>query len=97
MAKGTNQYLRDDVLYFKVVNGVITELSIRGDKLVLYTESNEIFQKLKQWEQLLYQVPYFQDRRQIAADLYFPKETKKDLLRVFSRLTQAAPKVQFHR
>lgn len=89
----SNQYLRSDVLFHKRVDGFITELSFRGDKLAVYTEDNEIFQKLKTWKQLLYAVPYFQGEKQIAADLYFPKQANKDLLRTLKRLTGGPPKV----
>lgn len=84
----SNQYLRSDVLFHKRVDGFITELSFRGDRLAVYTEDNGIFQKLKPWRQLLYAVPYFQGKKQVAADLYFPKQAKKDLLRTLRKLTE---------
>jgi hypothetical protein len=77
----SNQHLRDTILFESPKGQKITELSIRGDKLALYTEDENLYRRFKEWTQLLYKVWYTQGNHPKAVDLYFPLSAKKQLLR----------------
>ena len=82
-----NQYLRDDVLYKSGKSFPITELSIRGDNLVLYTENTIIWKRFREWKQKITEQHYLQDKftgakELIGVDLFFPMSAKAQLLRI---------------
>jgi len=76
-----NRTLENDIFFIFVTSGKITELRTAGDRLILYTESNELYQKAKDWKQVLQLAPYYSGKDFIGVDIYFPREHKKALLR----------------
>jgi len=83
----SNQHLRDDVLFKTPKGQPITELSLRGNKLALYTEDPVMYQRFREWSLIIYQVKYTQGWKKenlIAVDLYFPLGAKMRLLRALS-------------
>lgn len=80
----SNQYLRSDILFKTPRGQPIVELSIRGNKLALYTEDNEVWQRFREWSLMIYQVKYTRGNNLTAVDLYFPLGAKKRLLRALS-------------
>lgn len=85
----SNQHLKETTLFTSPRGQKTTTLEIRGNRLALYTEDNEIYKRFRQWTQLLYKTPYFWGEKVIAADLYFPLSTRNQLLRA---LTSSVPK-----
>ena len=61
-----------------------TEIRDFGDRktIVLYTEDNEVYPRLKQWKSCQQVVPYCQNGRVIGADLYFPKQAEVEIRKV---------------
>ena len=87
-----NRYLSDDVFFTSARGQKITLLERRYDKLVLYTEDNDVWRRFRQWTQLLQEVPYTVGDIKgplKAVDLYFPMKAKKQLLKA---LLSAVPK-----
>lgn len=76
-----NRTLESDILYTSPIGSPITELRKAGDKLVLYTESNELYQRFKDWKQVLHWTKYTTGKDLVGVDLYFPREAKKALIR----------------
>ena len=80
-----NQHLETDILYTAPIGQPITELRITGDKLVLYTESNELYKRLKLWKQIIHWTKYTKGASLVGVDLYFPKSARKALLRALAK------------
>ena len=80
-----NQFLRDSVLFVTPVGERTTELSIRGNKLALYTEDNAVYRRFRDWKQLIFKVDYTRESRHnnaiVAADLFFPLSAQQQLLK----------------
>jgi hypothetical protein len=84
---GSNQHLRDDVLFKSPLGSPITMLERRGPNLCLHTEDNEVWRRFREWKQLLFDVPYHQGDITgplVAVDLYFPLTAKKALLKALA-------------
>jgi len=84
----TNQYTSDSDVLFVSQGSPVTELRKAFDQVILYTEDNELYQKFKQWKQLLFFQPYYREvkghDKLIAVDLYFPKSALKQLMRALT-------------
>ena len=88
-----NQYNQDALFYTSPGGIPLTTLELRSlDKLTLYTEDNKVLNRFRHWSQLIYLVPYTQEQGEkhpvevlVAADLYFPKSAKNQLLKALLR------------
>lgn len=62
----------------------ITEIRDFGDgrTIVVYSEDNQIYRRLKQWKSCQQVVPYYQNGRVVSADLYFPKQAEVEIRKV---------------
>lgn len=79
-----NRTLQNSILYTSPIGRQITELRSSGDRLVLYTESNDLYKQFKDWKQLIQVAPYLSGENLVGVDLYFPREAKKALIRVLT-------------
>lgn len=82
--------LYDNILYLSR-GSPMTELSVQGDKLCLYTQNEQVRRRFLEWKQLLFSAPYTQENffsgkvSLIATDLYFPRAAEKALVRALKR------------
>jgi len=58
------------------------ELRIVGDKLVLFTDDNQVYRRFRQGIRPLYERPYIQHGNLVAYDLYFEKKQRRAIVRV---------------
>ncbi len=58
------------------------ELRIVGDKLVLFTDDNQVYRRFRQGIRPLYQRPYFKHGNLVAYDLYFEKKQRRAIVQV---------------
>lgn len=88
----SNQHLRDDILFYTGMSWPVTELSIRGDSMVLYTEDTEIYRRYRKWQQAGLINRYTQANSLVGVDIYFPRAAKKQLVRSLKQVTAARRK-----
>lgn len=79
-----NRTLGNSILFTSPIGQQITELRASGDRLVLYTESNELYKKFKDWKGLIQVAPYTSGKNLVGVDLYFPREARKALIRALT-------------
>jgi len=79
-----NRTLENSILFTSPIGRQITELRAAGGRLVLYTESNEVYKQFKEWKQLIQMVPYNSGKNLVGVDLYFPREARKALIRALT-------------
>lgn len=79
-----NRTLENSILYTSPIGRQMTELRRAGDRLILYTESNELYKQFKGWKQLIHLVPYHSGKNLVGVDLYFPREARKALIRALT-------------
>jgi len=86
---GVMQIQADTVYYRSEPGEPQTELELRGNRLCLFTKDDKIFRRFKAWKQMVLLVPYYRGyftghRQLVAADLYFPKSARKQLLKALN-------------
>lgn len=87
-----NRTVGSDILFVSPIGRQITELRKVGNRLILYTESNDVYKQFKEWKQLIQHVPYLQVRSLVGVDLYFPKSELKGLLGSLRKIYGRTPK-----
>ncbi|MFC1992511.1 hypothetical protein ACFLV3_01705 [Chloroflexota bacterium] len=55
---------------------------IGRDRLALYTDEEWIYERFHKWHDTLCEVPYLQDNKPVAVDLYFDRKVKRIITRV---------------
>lgn len=87
-----NQQTKVDTLYYSGRGEPVTELRDAGNKLILYTESKEVYRQFKDWKYCFNFVVYTQlgllkqKSKIVAWDLDFDKQGKRALLRALNNL-----------
>ena len=57
------------------------EIRNGGDKLIVYTTYQTVVNRLMRWKGFLYSIPYIQNGRIIAFDVYMEKSAKQAILK----------------
>ena len=63
---------------------MVAELRKIDQRLVLHTDDNLVYRRLNKLPYTLRKVPYIQDGRTVAIDLYFDRKAKSTVVRVMN-------------
>jgi len=63
---------------------MVTELRGMGNRLALYTDDDRVYKYLHKRTCTISKVPYTQNGRLIAVDLYFDKKVRRTVTRVLN-------------
>jgi len=85
-----NQHDKKDILFISSRGKPIIELRDCQTKLILYTESREVYRRFKDWRHCFLVAPYSQsdiygNSHILAYDLHFYKEARRTLMRTLTK------------
>ncbi len=63
---------------------MVAELRNVADKLALYTDDNRVYERFHKRTPTLYRVPYIQNGKLVAIDLYFDRKLKNTITQVIN-------------
>ena len=63
---------------------MVAELRRVNKRLALYTDDNDVYQRLSKWQYTLYKAPYVQKGKLIGVDLYFNRQLKHTVSQVIN-------------
>ena len=61
---------------------MVAELRNMGDKLALYTDDDRLFRQLKKQNYTFYGIPYTNQGKTVAVDLYLDRKARKTVTKV---------------
>ncbi len=70
----------NSILFTSPIGRQTTELLATGDNLILYTESNELYKRFKDWKAIERICPYLSGNNLVGVGLYFPRSSAKALV-----------------
>ena len=63
---------------------MVAELRKVDNRLVLYTDDDQVYKRLYKWPYTLYKAPYTRSGKLVGFDLYFDKELKSTVAQIIS-------------
>lgn len=63
---------------------MVAELRNMRNEVALYTDDNCIYERFSKWTNITHKIPYTQNSKIIAVDLFFDKKLRNSIIRVLN-------------